>query len=200
MSSNNRHNRVDILALSMKRDIIDNNMAEKIRRETGIAVRSIYNAVGCRTEQMKKLYDIEQVIMGLEPKYHKGEKYTQRIKDAKTINEVAEVMEVYDELMKKGLLPKYIKLSNPRRIAVNKRIKDHGLNTVVEGLRLASESDWLKDCVETQSFYTLDWIFKPSNFIKILEEKYSKSYENDGGVSNVTLSDMENHSPKVVRV
>jgi len=50
------------------------------------------------------------------------------------------------------------------------RLKEYGLEAVLKAVRLASESDYLKD----QHWFDFGWFVRPENFVKVLEGKYNR--------------------------
>ena len=78
------------------------------------------------------------------------------------------------EFYKDKPLPKYTKITPKRKNMVNARIKEYSVDTVLNGLDMASKSEFLNK-TENKSWYNFDWIFNPNNFVKILEGKYNKA-------------------------
>ena len=75
-------------------------------------------------------------------------------------------------------LPNYRKITNQREKAILARVKEHGLDDVLYCLEIASKSEFLNK--PEHKWYSIDWIFNPSNFVKILEGKYSSGNKADG--------------------
>jgi len=100
-------------------------------------------------------------------------------RDIKETSMVAAVLEYYDTVTN---IPKYKTVTEARKKAINSRVKDHGIDTVKEVIRQASESNFLSGSLNT-TWYNFDWLFNPNNFVKILEGKYSdksnSSYKSD---------------------
>ena len=90
------------------------------------------------------------------------------------VNNINTVVDFYKTLV----LPKFNKLTDKRKKSINARLADYGLEDVKDTLLKASESNFLRDSLNS-SWYNFDWLFNPNNFIKILEDKY-----NNGGGSN----------------
>jgi hypothetical protein len=89
--------------------------------------------------------------------------------DAKEHDGFLKVIEFY----KGKTLPKYTKITPKRKSMVNARIKEYSVDTVLNGLDMASKSEFLNK-PENKSWYNFDWIFNPNNFVKILEGKYNR--------------------------
>lgn len=78
------------------------------------------------------------------------------------------------------------KITDSRKRVINARIKEYGLETVLEVFNLVNKSSFLNGNSERGWKADFDWIMKPSNFTKILEGNYNnkekqqenKKYEN----------------------
>ncbi|MDV3461819.1 hypothetical protein CMV04_12445 [Elizabethkingia anophelis] len=77
-------------------------------------------------------------------------------------------------------------LSDQRKQSIRVRLKDYGEEKVKQMIDKASKSDFLNGLVEGRDFKAgFDWIFKPSNFVKILEGNYdNKLQKQDGNTKN----------------
>lgn len=71
-----------------------------------------------------------------------------------------------------GRMPKAELLSPTRQSAIKKRVKEFGVDKVKEVILLSSRSQFMNGYNPTGWKASLDWIIKPSNFIKILEGNY----------------------------
>lgn len=91
----------------------------------------------------------------------------------KDTTEVAAVLSYYDSL---DNLPKYKGLSAQRKSHVNARINEYGVEEVKTVLAKADASDFLKSSIGGK-WYNFDWIFNPTNFLKILECNYDNKDE-----------------------
>ena len=91
----------------------------------------------------------------------------------KDTTEVAAVLSYYDSL---DNLPKYKGLSAQRKSHVNARINEYGIEEVKTVLAKADASDFLKNSIGGK-WYNFDWIFNPTNFLKILECNYDNKEE-----------------------
>jgi uncharacterized protein YdaU (DUF1376 family) len=69
-------------------------------------------------------------------------------------------------------LPQVQKLNEQRKAAINSRIKEHGLETVGKALQMVADSDFLNGNNSSGWKASFDWIFKPTNFNKIIEGNY----------------------------
>lgn len=91
----------------------------------------------------------------------------------KDTTEVAAVLSYYDSLEN---LPKYKGLSAQRKSHVNARINEYGIEEVKNVLDKADASDFLRSSIGG-NWYNFDWIFNPTNFLKILECNYDNKEE-----------------------
>lgn len=88
--------------------------------------------------------------------------------------------------------PKILKITDKRKKAIKSRIKEHGIETILEVLEKANNSDFLTG-KKTDWKAGFDWIMNPSNFVKIYEgnydnkEKEHKTNDNDNGYTGLWL-------------
>jgi len=87
-----------------------------------------------------------------------------------TVINYNEILENYHLYCDK--LPKIIKLSDERKKHITARFKDFGIEGVVEVLKMAGRSEFLSGKNDKAWKADLDWIFNPTNFLKIMEGKY----------------------------
>ncbi|WP_407483456.1 hypothetical protein [Elizabethkingia anophelis] len=69
-------------------------------------------------------------------------------------------------------LPKVQLVNDTRKKAIKARIKDVGIEKVMEVIRMTSESSFLIGQNDRNWSADFDWIMKPTNFTKILEGNY----------------------------
>lgn len=65
------------------------------------------------------------------------------------------------------------KITIPRKKVIDARIKEYGLETVLEVFKIVNKSNFLNGDSERGWKASFDWIMKPSNFTKILEGNYN---------------------------
>ena len=82
------------------------------------------------------------------------------------------LLEYYNATFK-GKLPGIKAMTDPRKKAVRARIAQYGKEAVMEVFRNVLESPFLLGDNDRNWTADLDWIFKPSNFTKILEKRYN---------------------------
>lgn len=81
-----------------------------------------------------------------------------------------EVITVFNQICNQ--LPQVQKLNDQRKAAINSRIKEHGLETVGKAFLMVAASDFLNGANQSGWKASFDWIFKPTNFNKIIEGNY----------------------------
>lgn len=71
-------------------------------------------------------------------------------------------------------------ISGKRKSQLDARVKEHGIDRVIDSMNLVKESDFLMGRNKEGWKCTFDWFIAPSNFIKLIEG----NYKNREGVSN----------------
>ena len=74
-----------------------------------------------------------------------------------------------------------------RNTLLNARLKEYGLEKVLEAIRSIDKSSFLKGQNKNGWVVTFDWFLKPSNFTKVLEGNYldkGREIEQDGKIEN----------------
>ncbi len=74
-------------------------------------------------------------------------------------------------------LPKILIQSETRKKMISARISEFGEEKLLQVFKLVGESDFLNGKNEKKWNADLDWILKPANFIKILENKYKNKIQ-----------------------
>lgn len=69
-------------------------------------------------------------------------------------------------------------LSDARKRAIKARVKEHGKERVAEMLKQAGKSKFLAGENPRNWKATLDWLFNPTNFVKVLDGNYDSSRTN----------------------
>lgn len=82
----------------------------------------------------------------------------------------SEIVDYFHEKCKR--LPRVQVISDSRKKSIKSRLNDHGEEKVLDVINLVGQSNFLAG--ENQKNWTadFDWIFKPTNFIKIMEGNY----------------------------
>lgn len=92
---------------------------------------------------------------------------------------VQKIIDEYNRLCLK--LPKATSKSDARSKAVRARMKEHGAAVVLKMLKLVSESDYLGGKNKDNWVASFDWLFKPNNFVKIIEGNYANKSPSETG-------------------
>ena len=71
-------------------------------------------------------------------------------------------------------MPKVTTLSDSRKKAVKARIREHGKESVVHVFEIAGRSSFLNGDNDRGWMANFDWLFKPTNFVKVLDRCYSE--------------------------
>lgn len=90
-----------------------------------------------------------------------------------TIDRVVEEWNALPEVKKIQRIPK----TGERPAMLKARISEYGLETVVEVIRKVGNSSFLLGHNNRKWKATFDWVLKPSNFIKVLEDTYTDKNE-----------------------
>lgn len=72
-------------------------------------------------------------------------------------------------------LPKVKTITDKRKKYINAIIREYGLETIGDVFKKVFESDFLNGSNSNGWTASFDWIFNPSNFIKILEDNYKNN-------------------------
>ena len=91
---------------------------------------------------------------------------------------VKQVVAVY--LEKCVNMPSIRVITDKRKSAVMARISQHSLATVYEMLTIAGNSEFLNGKNNRGWVADFDWLFKPENFVKVIERKYENNRTNSG--------------------
>lgn len=92
-----------------------------------------------------------------------------------------EIVDKYNTLLG-NRLPKVLSISENRKKSIKARVNEHGVDSVYKVLENVSHSDFLLGINDKNWQCNFDWIFKPTNYIKILEGNYKNKY-NDSNMS-----------------
>lgn len=72
-------------------------------------------------------------------------------------------------------LTKLKKLTDARKKSIKARVNEYSIEEVLNAIDIVSKSDFLKGSNNRNWKATFDWLFKPTNFAKVLEGNYSNS-------------------------
>ena len=104
-------------------------------------------------------------------------------------DEFEEIVKFYNDTCK-SLRPVKT-LTDKRREAVSARLREHGREAVFDVIRAAGRSSFLAGQNTREWTADFDWIFRPVNFVKVLEGKYenkekSQQHGNESDQPSVT--------------
>jgi len=77
------------------------------------------------------------------------------------------------------------KITDLRKVNVNARIKEFGLESVYKMIDNISKSPFLKGENNRQWVATFDWCFKPKNFVKVVEGNFLENGKNGNGETDL---------------
>ena len=84
----------------------------------------------------------------------------------------------------KSIIPRCQSCEGKRREFVRARIREHGMDKVYEMITKASESDFLNGKNDRGWIADFTWLFRPSNFQKVLEGNYDNRTNNYNETNN----------------
>lgn len=85
-----------------------------------------------------------------------------------------EIIQFFNSEIKKAnsQIPPVKKIVGQRKGFLNGRLREYGKDAVLTVIKKAAESDFLNGCGNKAFVASFDWIFRPTNFPKILEGNY----------------------------
>lgn len=96
-------------------------------------------------------------------------------KDTVSQTDVRRVIEEWNKLQEVGINPiRDIKPSSKRCQLLKGRIREYGIDDVINAIENVRNSDFLRGENNRSWMITFDWFVKPNNFIKVLEGNYNK--------------------------
>lgn len=85
-------------------------------------------------------------------------------------------MDFFNKEMADKAIPRIIQMNKSRKGMLNARVREYGKEAVAMVVRKAAASTWLNGGGNYVASY--DWLFKPNNFIKVLEGNYDDHRSN----------------------
>lgn len=111
--------------------------------------------------------------------------------NSKFDEEVKEVVDRWNRITEQTRLTPVKQITNPRRRMVNARLAQYGLNTVIETIDMIPQCGFLwKGYGKNEWVITFNWLFKPENFVKVMEGTYLD--KNNPASGSSTIADMVN--------
>ncbi len=100
-------------------------------------------------------------------------------KDTICQTDVRRVIEEWNKLQEVGINPiRDIKPSSKRCQLLKGRIREYGIDEVLNAINNVRKSDFLRGENNRGWMITFDWFVKPNNFMKVLEGNYNKEKRN----------------------
>ena len=159
-----------------------------------------------KERELKKLDNV-QLLSNINPKnvHSEIEKEIEKEKD------IEKDIEIEVSTTKVALIPKHLEciviawnnlnlstvksIQNTRLKLLNARIKDYGIDGVLQAINNIKESSFLKGQNNKNWTITFDWLIKPSNFIKVLEGNYTDK-EDGTNARNIKKDNRTSAKPK----
>lgn len=96
------------------------------------------------------------------------------------------LMKFFNRTMEEAgaIIPRCKSCDGKRREFVRARIREHGLDAVYEMITKASQSDFLNGKSRSGWIADFTWLFRPSNFQKVLEGNYDNRTNYNGQQNN----------------
>jgi hypothetical protein len=183
---------------------------EQVRKILGKDFETCWSALELILSKEKEFYFIEWVRESMEQRKKHAEQQRKRIQDywdkkkqeieeprkfhgisvdipleEESENEDEIVIDTVVEEYNKTAFSKIQKLSDKRKSHIKARIKEYGINTVLDTIQRANKSNFLHGENNNKWAATFDWIVNPSNFLKIMEGNY------DNRVNGKKVNDYE---------
>jgi hypothetical protein len=86
----------------------------------------------------------------------------------------------------RGIFPEVKKLSDVRKTRISSLVKNYGKESIQIVIEKARDSDFLQGDNKEGWIASFDWIIKPANFLKILEDNYANREKPRSGNSSAT--------------
>lgn len=100
------------------------------------------------------------------------------------------IMAFFNQEMDGKSIPPIKMMTRKRQGMLNARVKEHGKDAVKVVIKNAADSSWLNGG-GGKFVANFDWLFRPANFIKVLEGNYNReinSYNRNNGIPNNSIS------------
>lgn len=159
-----------------------------------------------KERELKKLDNV-QLLSNINPK----NVHTEIEKEIEKEKDIEKDIEIEVSTTKVALIPKHLEciviawnnlnlstiksIQNTRLKLLNARIKDYGIDGVLQAINYIKESSFLKGQNNKNWTITFDWLIKPSNFIKVLEGNYTDK-EDGSNARNIKKDNRTSEKPK----
>lgn len=81
-------------------------------------------------------------------------------------------LDFFNETVNGSQIPKIRTITEERKKFIRARVKEFGKNALATAIQKAAASDFLNGCGNKAFVASFDWIFRPTNFPKVLEGNY----------------------------
>ena len=137
--------------------------------ENGVIVVKNYKLRNCLSDEEAKPY------VAKEDTAKPTKKVTQKA-------DIDCIIEEWNKLQEVGIAPiRDIKPSSKRFQLLKGRMREYGIESVLEAIRNVKGSGFLQGDNNNGWTITFDWFIRPNNFVKVLEGNYSKKEKQHAG-------------------
>ena len=155
---------------------LEKAIAVKLRNQEGAKQKPNYNQNQTKEEPNNNLINNDNVNVNANeecPPYNspQGESAPPESNEGDKINYNA-LMDTFNRMFD-GKLPKVTTMTDKRKKAVKARVSEHGKEAIMAVFNNVSQSAFLLGHNNQNWSCDFDWIFRPTNFIKILEGNYN---------------------------
>ena len=159
-------------------DGISGNTKNTYNKEQG--TRNKNKEQGTRNRNKEDVVKKSEISMSSEPSSDDPQKGFSLEKTYKI------VLEEFNRKVKDTAIPQVKMLNETRKALVGARVKQYGLQTVLETIAKAAESDFCNGNNNRGWRATFDWIFRPNNFAKTAEGTYDNRQQSTTTTTNNT--------------
>jgi len=106
-------------------------------------------------------------------------------KPPKTPSEKIDYMKLAEYWNATTKFAKVTTMSDTRKKSINARFKEHGKHVIQQVIDKAAESKFLNGDNDKNWTANFDWIFKPTNFVKILEGNYDNRNKKKPSITDI---------------
>ena len=110
------------------------------------------------------------------------------------------LMSYWNDKMANKAIPRIKSMSKKRKSMVNARIQEYGKRAVFDVINYTSESLFLNGGGDKGAVFDFDWVFRPNNFLKVLEGNYNIKRTNNGAISTSNQSTREQREREVAEL
>jgi len=100
--------------------------------------------------------------------------------------------------LNRGQLPEVKKMSDVRKTRITNLQKKYGKESIISVIEKTRDSEFLQGDNKEGWIASFDWIFKPANFLKILEDNYANREKPRGDNSSRTDADLKKSANNAV--